>query len=318
MRKVRFGVLGYARIAEREVLPAMMKSESAEFYAVASRSQEKINACMEKFCCKKVYESYEELLQDEEIQAVYIPLPNSLHKKWAIKAMEQGKHVLCEKPMALNEKEALEMIEASRKNNVILMEAFMYRYTNRMQIVEKILNSGILGEIKHVTSSFRFFLNRPNTIKMKPELGGGSLYDVGCYPINFVGMVMNQEPAKIHVVTEMEEGVDISASVLLQYPSGATATVHSGFHAFERNYSEIIGRNGRLEIPDTFLDKEGKLYLYTDEKEEEIYVPPCSRYQLEIDDFSKAVLNGEESLITLDETLRNIRVMDRILAQIYH
>lgn len=185
-----------------------------------------------------------------------------------------------------------------------------------MKFVEKILNSGVLGEIKHITSSFRFFLNRPNTIKMKPELGGGSLYDVGCYPINFVGMVMHQEPSKIHVVTEMEEGVDISASVLMQYPSGVTATIHSGFYAFERNYSEIIGTNGRLEIPDTFLDKAGKVYLYTDDKAEEIYVPPCSRYQLEIDDFSSAVLNGVKPVLSLEETLRNIRVMDRILAKV--
>lgn len=317
MTKIRFGVLGYARIAEREVIPAMVESDFAEFYAMASRSKEKRNACIEKFGCKKTYESYEELLRDKEVQAVYIPLPNSLHKEWAIKAMEHGKHVLCEKPMALNEKEALEMIEVSRKNNVILMEAVMYRYTNRIELVKEILNSGVLGQVKHITSSFRFFLNRPNTIKMKPELGGGSLYDVGCYPINFVGMVMNQEPSKIHVVTDIKEGVDISASVLLQYPSGVTATINSGFHAFERNYSEIIGTNGRLEIPDTFLDNEGKLYLYTEEKKEEIYVPSCSRYKLEIDDFSRAVLNGEKPSLSLEETLRNIRVMDSILAKVY-
>ncbi|MDG5786141.1 Gfo/Idh/MocA family oxidoreductase [Evansella sp. AB-P1] len=315
--KVRFGVLGYARIAENSVIPPMLESDFAEFYALASSSEEKRKACKEKFDCKRIYESYEELLEDKEIQAVYIPLPNSLHKEWAIKAMEKGKHVLCEKPMALNETEALEMIEVSKKNNVILMEAFMYKYTSRIQLVEEVLEKGILGEIKHITSSFRFFLNRPNTIKMQPELGGGALYDVGCYPLNFVGMVMNQEPSDIHVVSEMKEGVDVSASVLLQYSSGATATLNAGFNAFPRNYSEIIGTKGRIEIPDTFTGKEGKLFLYTDEKEEEIYVPPSSRYQLEVDDFSRSILNGKEPLISLEESLRNIRVMDRILEKVY-
>lgn len=316
MNIVRWGILGYARIAEMSTIPAILEADNAVFYAMASRDQAKRVACQEKFHCEKTFETYDELLDDPLVDAVYIPLPNSLHKEWAIKAMEKGKHVLCEKPMTLNEKDAIEMVESSKKNRVILMEAFMYRYTHRTKKVREILESGIIGEIKHVTSSFRFFLNRANTIKMNAALGGGSLYDVGCYPLNFVQMVINEEPIEVHVAAEMENGVDVSASVLLKYERGKIATLHSGFNAFGRNYSEIIGTKGRLEIPDTFLDNEGSIFLETEDGTQEISIPGCHRYTLEIEDFSKAVLLGEKPLFSLDESLRNSRIMDQILEKL--
>ena len=316
MNIVRWGILGYARIAEMSTIPAILEAENAVFYGMASRDQAKRAACQEKFHCEKTYETYDELLDDPSIDAVYVPLPNSLHKEWAIKAMEKGKHVLCEKPMTLNEKDAVEMVEASKKNGVILMEAFMYRYTHRTNKVQEILESGVIGEIKHVTSSFRFFLNRANTIKMNAALGGGSLYDVGCYPLNFVQMVIDEEPSEVHVAAEMENGVDVSASVLLKYESGKIATLHSGFNAFGRNYSEIIGTKGRVEIPDTFLDDEGSFLLVTDDGTQEISIPRCHRYTLEIEDFTRAVQLGEKPLFSLDESLRNSRIMDRILEKL--
>lgn len=316
MNRVKWGILGYARIAEMSTIPAILEAENAVFYAMASRDQAKRVACQEKFNCEKAYETYDELLDDPLIDAVYIPLPNSLHKEWAIKAMKKGKHVLCEKPMTLNEKDAIEMVEASKKNGVILMEAFMYRYTHRTKKVQEILESGVIGEIKHVTSSFRFFLNRPNTIKMNAALGGGSLYDVGCYPLNFVQMVIGEEPKEVQVAAEMENGVDVSASVLLTYESGKIATIHSGFNAFGRNYSEITGTKGRLEIPDTFLDNEGSIILVTDEGIEEISIEGCHRYTLEIEDFSNAVLLVVKPLFSLEESLRNSRIMDQILAKL--
>ena len=192
----------------------------------------------------------------------------------------------------------------------------MYRYTHRTNKVQEILESGVIGEIKHVTSSFRFFLNRANTIKMNAALGGGSLYDVGCYPLNFVQMVIDEEPSEVHVAAEMENGVDVSASVLLKYESGKIATLHSGFNAFGRNYSEIIGTKGRVEIPDTFLDDEGSFLLVTDDGTQEISIPGCHRYTLEIEDFSRAVQLGEKPLFSLDESLRNSRIMDRILEKL--
>lgn len=314
MKKIRFGVLGYARIAETAVIPALMEAKNALFHGVASRNEAKGRACQEKFGCPRVYSGYEALLEDPDIDAVYIPLPNAMHREWTVKAMEAGKHVLCEKPLALSEAEVALMMDTAKRQGVLLMEAFMYRYTHRTRQVEAVLQSGVLGEVKHLSSTFRFLLNREGTIKMMPELGGGALYDVGCYPLNFAGMVMGTEPVSVLVAAEMQEGVDVSSSVLLQYPGGATAALHCGFNAFGRNHSEIIGTRGRLEVPDTFLDQAGELLLHTDQGVRTLEVPACRRYVLEVEDFAGAILEGRPPALGLSESRRNARLMDRIQA----
>lgn len=312
MKKINWGVLGFARIARNEGIPAILEAESASLYAVASRNEEKLTEAKELFHPEKLYTSYEALLADEMVDAIYIPLPNALHKEWAMKAMEAGKHVLCEKPLALNEEEVREMVEASRKHQVLLMEAFMYRYTERTRKVEEIIDSGVLGEIRHVESTFRFFLDREGTIKMNRELGGGALYDVGCYPVNFATMVLKEEPHKISATATMRDQVDVQISALLTYEGGKTASLHAGFNAFGKNHSEIIGTKGRLEVPDSFLDNAGALILHTDQGKEEIPVPACHRYTLEFEDFSRAVLERKAPLLTLEESIMNARIMDGI------
>ncbi|MFH5835511.1 Gfo/Idh/MocA family protein [Proteiniclasticum sp. C24MP] len=312
MRKINWGVLGFARIAKNEGIPAILEAESASLYAVASRNEEKLTEAKELFHPEKLYLSYEELLRDEKVDAIYVPFPNALHKEWAIKAMEAGKHVLCEKPLALNEEEVREMVEASRKHKVLLMEAFMYRYTERTRKVQEVLNSGLLGEIRHVDSTFRFFLNREGTIKMKPELGGGALYDVGCYPVNFATMIMQEEPVKISAAAKIQDQVDVQISALLEYKDGKTASLHAGFNAFGKNHSEILGTEGRLEIPDSFLDNEGTLTLHTSEGKEEIHVPACHRYTLEFEDFSSAILENRAPMLTQEESILNARILDYI------
>jgi len=312
MEKINWGVLGFARIAKNEGIPAILEAESANFYALASRNEEKLKEAEALFHPEKLYLSYEELLKDEEVNAVYIPLPNALHKEWAIKAMEAGKHVLCEKPLALTEEEVREMVEISKKHKVILMEAFMYRYSERTRKIQEVLECGLLGEVRHVDSTFRFFLDREGTIKMKRELGGGALYDVGCYPVNFATMIMKEEPVKVSSAAKMENGVDVQVSVLMEYEDGKTASLHAGFNAFGKNYSEIIGTKGRLEIPDCFLDNEGIITLYTKEGKEELHVPECHRYTLEFEDFSKAVLEKRAPMLTLEESIVNSRILDLI------
>lgn len=317
MKQIHWGILGYARIAKNEVIPALLEAPTARLYGIASRDTEKREEARSLFPFERVYETYEELLEDEHIQAVYIPLPNALHKEWAVKAMEKGKHVLCEKPLALSEKEVKDMTETSEKYGVLLMEAFMYRYTHRIRKVLELVQSGVLGEIRHIDSSFRFYLNRPNTIKMKKELGGGALYDVGCYPVNFANLLLKEEPQEIAVSSVMTDGVDIETSVLLTYKNGVTASLHCGFNAYGVNSSEILGTEGRLVIPDTFLEEAGDLTLYHKNQVENISVPGCHRYTLEVEDFSKAVLEGKKPLISLSESLLQARVMDRILWNIY-
>ncbi|PTX97902.1 Gfo/Idh/MocA family oxidoreductase [Opitutus sp. ER46] len=322
-RQLRWGVLGYARIARVSVIPAIRKSRNAVFHALASRDGAKLDQCRAEGAPPHCHASYEDLVHDPEVEAVYIPLPNSMHREWTLQAIAQGKHVLCEKPMGLSAAESREMIAAAEARGVTLMEAFMYRYTPRTQKVVEILRSGVLGEIKQVNAFFRFRLQAPS-IKLHPELGGGSLYDVGCYPINFIGLVVDilagggpaagGQPEKVAVDCVCEGGVDMNFSALLHYRSGLMATLQSGFSAHRRIYAEIIGTEGTLEVPDAFLGDGSPLVLLQGDSRRELSLPTCDRYQLEIEDFSDAVMQGRAPAFRLVETVRNAELLDRLLA----
>ena len=324
-RKIRWGILGYARIARTELIPAIRRAAGAEFFAIASREDAKLAEVRTAFPgVTRTYRDYEELLCDKDVDAIYLPLPNALHREWAIRAAAHGKPVLCEKPLALTAAECREMVAAATAHGVMLMEAFMYRYTDRMRQVIDVLRSGVLGEVRQINSTFRFFLSNPASIKLKPELGGGALYDVGCYPINFIGLVVDEAarrpagtgPAPESVAAEAvrASGVDVGFSALLRYPGGLIAALHCGFEAHKRIGSEIIGTKGILEVPDTFLDHAGALTLTTGEEKREIPVALSDRYRLEVEDFSAALAGRRAPLLGLAETLRNAEVLDRLLA----
>lgn len=307
---VNWGVLGYARIAKNSIIPAIARADNARLYGVASRNQ----ADLPTGEWEQSYGDYAALLADPAIQAVYIPLPNSLHKEWVLRALEAGKHVLCEKPIGLTAAEAQEMQQAAVQHNRLLMEAFMYQYTDRVRVIKQVLESGALGELRHINVSFRFLLDRPNTIKMQPALGGGALYDVGCYPVNFIGMVTGRLPVRCKALCETDQGVDTNLSALLQYEDGLIANIHCGFNTYGRNYAEIIGTKGMLIVDKPFLDDAGALHLHTAEGVRELPVSESDRYQAEIRHFSSAVLNQPSRLIPLDETVRNMQVLDMIHA----
>ena len=331
-QKIRWGVLGYARIAREAVIPAILRSNNSVFHAIASRDTAKLDECQKKFNCPKTYPTYGDLLRDPEIDAVYIPLPNSLHREWTIKAAEHGKHILCEKPIGLNAAECRDMMAVCAKHGVTLMEAFMYRYTGCTRKVIEVLRSGSLGDIKYIYSAFRFLLSRVNDVRSKPELGGGSLYDVGCYPLNFTGMVVDEiariqtsvtgkpvttlaTPESISVQCVKEGGVDVLFSALLKYSTGLIASINSGFNAHRQIESQIVGTKGVLNIPNTFLDEPVALTLTRDgQKEEKIQVEKTDRYRLEIEDFADAIINKRAPLFSLNETLRNMELMDRLYA----
>ena len=329
-KKIRWGVLGYARIAREAVIPAILRSNNSVFHAIASRDGTKLEACRQKFNCPNTHASYEALLRDPEVDAVYIPLPNSLHREWTIKAAEHGKHVLCEKPIGLNAAECREMMAVCAKNGVTFMEAFMYRYTDCTRKVIEVLRRGALGEIKFIYSAFRFLLANPVSIKYQPALGGGSLYDVGCYPLNFVGMVVDElvriqssatgkpvasapMPESVSVQCVKEGGVDVLFSALLKYPSGLIASINSGFNAQKQIESQIVGTKGVLQVPNTFLEEACNLTITVDgQVTQTIQVDNSDRYRLEVEDFADAILNKRPPFFSLNETLRNMELMDRL------
>lgn len=310
MQQVRWGVLGYARIARLNAIPAILRTPEAKLAGVASRDPAKLAECQNAFAPHKTFSTYAALLADPDIDAVYIPLPNALHKEWVIAALRAGKHVLCEKPLGLTAAEVREMIAQAEASNRLLMEGVMYRYTERARLVEAILQSGALGELRHLNASFRFWLDRADTIKEKPELGGGALFDVGCYPVSLLGLLTQAQPVSCKAVATRRNGVDVNVSAILGYESGLIANLHCGFNAFTRIHAEIIGADGMLEIPDTYLDNAGSLRLLTKEGEQEISVPSSDRFGAEFADFSAAILHGRAPKVSLAESLHNAQIMD--------
>lgn len=312
-QNIRWGVLGCARIARLQVIPAIQRCAHATLQSVASRDQGKLAEFRGRFGAFTAHASYESLIGDPLVDAIYLPLPNSMHCEWAVKAMRKGKHVLCEKPLALNAREAQEMANVARECGVLLMEAFMYRYTDRTKKVRAVLDGGALGEIRSINSTFRFFLDRKDTIKENATLGGGALFDVGCYPLNLIGMVTEDEPESVAVECEMAHGVDVNLSAVMRYPNGLLASLHCGFNAFGRMHSEIVGTNGLLLIPDTFLDDAGQLELVTGKGRALIEVAASDRYAAEINDFTNAIQGHHAPALGLEESLRNMRTLERLL-----
>ena len=311
---LRFGILGYARIARLHVIPALLEAKNAIPYAIASTNPEKLMQAQAGFPFQKAYDSYDALLADPGVDAVYIPLPNSLHKEWTIKAAKAKKHVLCEKPMALTEDDCLEMIAACRDSGVKLMEAFMYRFTLKTARLKELLNSNAIGDVKHIHSSFRFVMRPGPNIRMEPSLGGGSVWDVGCYPVNLIGMILQDEPVSVCAIKTDSQGVEYALDAVLKYKNGVICTMGSGFDSNAAQLTEITGTEGTLLVQDTFDGTGMPILLYKNGTVTQIPVPDSKRYVLEIEDFADAVIRNREPSFALDETVRNIRLINRILS----
>lgn len=312
-KKVRFGVLGYANIAKKQVIPAILEANNATLYALASQNAEKRREAKERFGFEKVYDTYQALLQDEAVDAVYIPLPNSLHRHWAIQAMRHKKHVLCEKPLAPSLAEAREMVQVSQEEGVLLMEAFMYRFTTCSAQLKALLDEQAIGEIKHISSTFRFHMKREGDIRLDASLGGGSLWDVGCYPINLIGQILKQMPEVIQAVKVDRQGVDFALSAVMRYPNEVMAVVNCGFDAQSDQTTEINGTEGSILMRDSFFDSDAPILVVKDGTTLTLPVPACKRYVLQVEAFSRAVLTGGDSPLPLSETLHNIALIERIL-----
>jgi predicted dehydrogenase len=221
---VRWGVLGTAQIAKVCVIPAILKSVNGVLQAIASRDLAKAQSLVEKYCQGVTYASYAALLEDPEIDAVYIPLPNQLHKGWTINALGAGKHVLVEKPFAMNAGEAEAMVDAAQRHGRLLMEAFMYRFHPRSQRIKQLVDEGGLGQISLIRSAFTFPVKRDgsNERLFLPEMGGGSLWDVGCYGVSLARWLLGEEPTAVSAQADYsEEGVDTNFAGTLRFPSGA-------------------------------------------------------------------------------------------------
>ena len=314
-KKIRFGVIGCSRTAKKNALPALLDSPFAELVMIGSRSPEDAHACAEQFGCAS-YGTYEEVLANKEVDAVYISLPNSLHEEWTVKAAQAGKHVWCEKPAALTYASAQRMVAVCRKNNVRLLEGFMFLYHPQHAKVKELIREGVLGEILNFEGRFAVPMPDAQNIRRNAGLGGGSYNDAGSYPIRASRMIFDAEPESVVCTLSMdpETQVDIGAEVTLNYPMGRSARISSAFGAdFQSTYS-VTGSKARIRMERAYAvpkDMAVKIFLERDGKIEEISVEPADHFKLMIDDFCQEILAGKKGTKNYEEDLlAQARVLD--------
>ncbi len=303
---LRWGLLSTARI-NKALIPPLQLSKRNTLLAVGSRSQEKADAYAREQKIKRAYGSYASLLADPEIDVIYNPLPNHLHTEWSIKALEAGKHVLCEKPLALTLAEVDAMTAASSRTGKLIAEAFAYRAHPHMRKIKEIINSGKLGKIKMVHGSFTFVMTKADDIRWDPAMGGGALWDIGCYPVSFTRTVLGTEPIEAFgwQVTS-PSGIDEIFSGQLRFPGDIYFQVDCSFKIPEHVFMEIVGDEGTLNIPQPFNTAARKnLYLTRDGKTSTIVVKGPDPYLAEVENFADAILLGKLPATTLADSRFN-------------
>ena len=324
---VRWGILGCSGIGLTRTMPGIESSEHGTIYAIASRSQEKVQQFAQRFHPEKCYDSYDALLEDENVDAVYIPLPNHLHCEWTIKALKKGKHVLCEKPLALSYDEASRMFEAARDNGVLLMEAYAYRQAPLVQRVKELVDAGTIGKVKYLESTHTNQVTDRTGIRFDKNCGGGSFYDVACYNISLAGYLFEKEPVSCAVMIEKdpEKEVDTSNAILLGYGEGTTAMLYSAINCYPKGRFSILGEAGRIEVMNKFnsrglcsisLTRLGRSQnVEIVDEETTTYSIFCEdNYALEMEQFARCILLGEAPCISQAESLRCAKVMDMVIA----
>lgn len=314
-KKIRFGVIGCSRIAKRAAIPALLDSPFAELVMVGSRSPEHARVFAEQFGCAS-YGTYEDVLGNKDVDAVYISLPNSLHEEWTVKAAHAGKHVWCEKPAALTYASAKRMVAASRKNNVRLMEGFMFLYHPQHAKVKELIRDGTLGELLTFEGCFAIPMPEASNILRNRELDGGSYNYSAVYPIRASRMIFGEEPESVACAMKIDPatGVDVKSDMLLLYSDGRSAFISSAFGAYFQSTYSVLGSNARIRMERAYAvpkDMPVRIFLESDDKVKEILVEPVDQFRLMIDDFCQEILSGNMGTINYEEDMiAQARVLD--------
>ena len=321
MSKVRWGVLGAARIARTKVIPAMQRSTECEVVALASRSLETARAAASALGIPKAHGSYEALLADPGVDAVYIPLPNHLHVPWSIAAAEAGKHVLCEKPIALDGAEARRLLAARDRTGVLIQEAFMVRTHPQWRAVRDEVRSGRIGELRAIQMAFSYFNRDAANVRNQPGIGGGALMDIGCYPIVLSRYLFEAEPTRViaSVDRDPELGIDRLTSALLEFPHGhSTFTCSTQLVPYQR--AQVLGTRGRIEVEIPFNappDRPCRIFL---DDGRDVFgsglqtrmFDVCDQYTLQADELSRAIRSGGPAPEPLEDAVANMDVIDAL------
>jgi predicted dehydrogenase len=307
---IRWGLLGTARI-NRSLIPRMKELPRHQLVAVASRDGARARAYAAEWNIPRAHGSYEELLSDPDIDAVYVPLPNALHAEWTVAAARAGKHVLCEKPLttSLADHDAIEA--AARAAGVVVAEAFMYRHHEQTQRVAALVAGGALGTVSVVKGAFTFWLSRERDVRLDAALGGGSLWDIGCYPVSYARTILGQEPVEALGMQEPRgDGVDLTFAGQLRFPAGTLLQFDSGFRGHFRTGIEIVGSEGVLTIPNPFKPGPREtLHLRHGDEGRTIEVEGGTLYSGELEDMADAILLGRPRRVTLADSRGNLQAI---------
>ena len=321
MPKVRWGILSTAAIGVRKVIPGMQKGELCDIAAIASRDLRKAEEIAQQLGIRKSYGSYEELLADPQIDAIYNPLPNQMHVHWSIKAAEAGKHVLCEKPVSLTVAEAATLLDAQRRTGVKIGEAFMVRTHPQWLRALEIVVSGRIGELRSIQGFFSYFNTDPQNIRNMPEAGGGALMDIGCYPINISRFLFGEEPVRVFGVAERDRvmKIDRLTSGILDFPSGQSIfTCSTQLVPYQR--IQIFGTKGRIEVEIPFNAPNDRPCRILIDDGRDVFgggitmeaVPVCDQYTIQGNAFSRAILEGTEVPVPIGDAVKNMAVIEAI------
>ncbi len=324
MTKVRWGILSTADIGMSKVTPAIQAARNAEVVAIASRDADRAAAAVAQLGISTSYGSYESLLQAEDIDAVYIPLPNDLHAEWTMKAAAAGKHVLCEKPLAMTAAQAEEMVAVCAEAGIKLAEAFMYRHHPTWVEAVRLLRSGAIGELVAVQSFFSYYNDDPANIRNRVDNGGGAVMDIGCYNINLSRMLFDGEPITITSTVRRDPvmGIDTLTSAVLEFPGGGQSAFTCAIRSEPYQRVQIVGSEGRIEIEIPFnipWDRETRIFVTSGGEPpvapatETITFPAANAYTIEAELFGEAILTGGAYPVGPEDAIANMRVIDAIL-----
>ena len=316
---VRYGLLSTAQIGLNAHLPASYDSKNSEIVSVSSRTAAKAEAAAKKHNIDRWYGSYEEQLSDPNMDAVVNSLPNGMHAEWTIKAAEAGKHILCEKPLAVSAEECQRMIDAANANNVVLVEAFTHRWNPHMRMARKLIAEGAIGDIQTIDSALCFNIAEPDgNVRFSQELAGGALWDAGCYAVYATRFVMSSEPVQVSGMSHDsgDWGIDTTFSGSMEFANGAIGNITTNMEQPFRCYITIDGSKGRIEIPGMFDDSGPIIVKSGDgrngEKTEIISTPAPYRFVVQFDEFSECVLTGKEPEYPAEDGLRNTAVVEAL------
>jgi xylose dehydrogenase (NAD/NADP) len=310
MDRVRYGVLSTSQVARNQHIPAAREAANAEIVAISSRERSRAEEWASRLEIPRAYGSYGELLADPGIDAVIVPLPNSLHCEWTVKAVEAGKHVLCEKPLAVTVEEARRMIDAAQANGVLLMEAFTTRFQPVMPCVRETIGSGQIGEVVIVRAELTYTIQDWDADnRVKAELGGGALLDAGCYCVNAIRFVMGAEPESVQAFQREKEGYGVDATFvgLMRFPGDRMACMATGMEQPFRARCEVIGTAGRIEVPYLFGEQVVKVVVGGQERVLEF--DAVNRFRAQIAHFADCILHGTQPTLPPEDGLNNTRVL---------